>query len=58
MLSNPDKGRTTTDLGGSSLYGDQRGGQHESVVNKCMGVLDLPVEMEASGQASGTTAGT
>ena len=57
MLSDPSKVRATLDRRGSSLHGSQRGGHQEAADNKGVGVLDLPGDLEDSGQASGPTTG-
>ena len=58
MLADPAKGRATPDQRGSIISGDQRGGYQYAAANEGAGVLDIPGDLEASGQAISTTAGT
>ena len=58
MQANPDEGRNTTYQGGRILYRAQRGGQQDPTTKDGAGILDFPGDTEASGQASGTAAGT
>ena len=58
MLANSTKGSANPYQGEISLLIYQRGGHQDDAANEGAGVLDPPGELEASGQASGTTAGT
>ena len=57
-LSDSTKGSATPDQGRSSLIGSQRVDRQDVKANKGVGVLDLPGDLAASRQASGTTWGT
>ena len=57
-MSNIDKGKATLDQRGNILHISKRGGQQDSTVNEGAVVLELIGDLAASGQASGTTAGT
>ena len=58
MLVNIDQSRETPDQRGSSLHVTQRGVQQDAAANKGAGVLCIPGDLEASGQAGGSTVGT
>ena len=57
-LADPDEGITPTNRGGGSLYGALRAYQQDAAANIVAGVLDLPGDLAAGRQASGTTEGT
>ena len=57
-MADSTKGSATPDREGSILLGSQRGSHQDSADNKGAGVLDLPGDLAASGQAIGTTSGT
>ena len=56
--SGANKGSAIPDQRGSSLLRYQRRGHQYDATNKGAGVLDIPGDLEASRQASGTIAGT
>ena len=58
MLANSTEGREIPYRGENILLRSQRGGHQDAAGNKVVGVLDLLLDLEASWQASVTTAGT
>ena len=57
-LNNSPEGSATPDRGGSRLHGYQREYHQDAAANEGVGVMDLPGDLETSGQKSGAPAGT